>query len=76
MVFGAGMLAVLPVLACAGAVAGATTWVVDDDDGSIGVDYMSIQAAVDAAAAGDAIEVRGCKSRLCCDCQLGEHIRV
>jgi hypothetical protein len=49
------MLAVL-VLACAGAAAGAT-WVVDDDGGA-GVDYMTIQAAVNAAAAGDTIEVR------------------
>ncbi|PXF61813.1 MAG: hypothetical protein C4B59_02915 [Candidatus Methanogaster sp.] len=38
----AGMLAVLLVLACAGAAAGAT-WVLDDDGGA---EYMSIQAAV------------------------------
>ena len=49
-ILSAGVLAVL-VLACAGTAAGATTWVVDDDGGA-GVDYMSIQAAVDAAAWG------------------------
>ncbi|NIA11877.1 MAG: hypothetical protein GWP10_19660 [Nitrospiraceae bacterium] len=48
----AGVLAVL--LACAGAAAGGT-WVVDDDGGA---DFTSIQAAVDAASAGDTIEVR------------------
>jgi hypothetical protein len=42
------------VLACAGTAAG-TTWIVDDDGGA---DFTSIQAAVDAAAAGDTIEVR------------------
>jgi len=52
-ILSAGVLAVL-VLACAGAAAGAT-WVVDDDDG--GADFASIQAAVNAAAAGDTIEV-------------------
>ena len=56
LVVGAGVLAVLLVLACAGTAAGAT-WVVDDDGGA-GVDYMTIQAAVNAAAAGDTIEVR------------------
>jgi len=43
----AGVLAVL-LLACAGMAAG-ETWVVDDDGG---VDFTSIQAAVDAAGAG------------------------
>jgi parallel beta-helix repeat protein len=55
-ILSAGVLAVL--LACAGTAAGATTWVVDDDGGA-GVDYTTIQAAVDAASAGDTIEVRG-----------------
>ena len=50
-IFRAGVLAVL--LACAGTAAGAT-WVVDDDGGA---DFTSIQAAVDAASAGDTIEV-------------------
>lgn len=40
-----------------GTAAGAT-WVVDDDGGA-GVDYTTIQAAADAASAGDTIEVRG-----------------
>ena len=56
----AGVLAVLVlavlVLACAGTAAGAT-WVVDDDGGA-GVDYTTIQAAVNASATGDTIEVR------------------
>ena len=39
----AGVLAVL-VLACTGAAAGATTWVVDGDGGA-GVDFCEIQAA-------------------------------
>ena len=52
-ILSAGVLAVL-LLACAGAAAGAT-WVVDDGGGA---DFTSIQAAVDAAGAGDAIEVR------------------
>ncbi len=58
-ILSAGVLAVLLVLACAcaGAAAGATTWVVDDDGGA-GVDYLTIQAAVNAAAARDTIEVR------------------
>ena len=56
MMLSAGVLAVLLVLACAGTAAGAT-WVVDDDGGA-GVDYTTIQAAVDAASAGDTIEVR------------------
>ena len=55
-ILSAGVLAVL-VLACAGTAAGAT-WVVDDDGGA-GVDFTTIQAAVDAASAGDTIEVRG-----------------
>ena len=55
-IFNAGVLAVL-VLACAGMAAGAT-WVVDDDGGA-GVDYATVQAAVNAANAGDMIEVRG-----------------
>jgi pectin methylesterase-like acyl-CoA thioesterase len=54
-ILSAGVLAVL-LLACAGTAAGAT-WVVDDDGGA-GVDYTTIQAAVNAAAAGDTIEVR------------------
>jgi len=54
-ILSAGVLAVLLVLACAGTAAGAT-WVVDDDGGA---DFVSIQAAVDAASAGDTIEVRG-----------------
>ena len=53
-ILSAGVLAVL--LACAGTAAGAT-WVVDDGGGA-GVDYMTIQAAVDAASAGDTVEVR------------------
>ena len=53
MILSAGVLVVL-VLACAGAAAGAT-WVVDDDGGA---DFASIHAAVDAASAGDTIEVR------------------
>ena len=40
-ILSAGVLAVL-VLACAGAAAGATTWVVDDSGGA---DFTSIQAA-------------------------------
>ena len=40
----AGVLAVLLVLACAGAAAGATTWVVDGDGGA-GADFCEIQAA-------------------------------
>ena len=51
----AGVLAVL-LLACADTAAGAT--LVVDDDGGAGVDYTTIQAAVDAASAGDTIEVR------------------
>ena len=52
-----GMFAIMVlVLACAGTAAGAT-WVVDDEGGA-GVDYTTIQAAVNAAAAGDTIEVR------------------
>jgi len=51
-ILSAGVLAVL-LLACSGTAAGAT-WVVDDGD----ADFASIQAAVDAAAAGDTIEVR------------------
>jgi parallel beta-helix repeat protein len=50
------MALVVLVLACAGTAAGAT-WVVDDEGGA-GVDYTTIQAAVNAAAAGDTIEVR------------------
>jgi len=49
------VLAVL-LLACAGAAAGAT-WVVDDGGGA-GVDYTTIQAAVNVASTGDTIEVR------------------
>jgi len=45
-ILSAGVLAVL-LLACVGAEAGATTWVVDDGGGA-GVDYTTIQAAVDA----------------------------
>ena len=52
-ILSAGVLAVL-LLACVGAAAGAT-WVVDDDGGA---DFTSIQVAVDAAGAGDTIEVR------------------
>jgi parallel beta-helix repeat protein len=55
-ILSAGVLAVL-LLACAGTAAGAT-WVVDDDGGA-GVDYTTIQAAVNAASDGDTIEVRG-----------------
>ena len=56
-IFSAGVLAVL-LLACAGTgTAAGATWVVDGDGGA-GVDYTTIQAAVDAAAAGDMIEVR------------------
>ncbi len=55
-ILSAGVLAVL-VLACAGAAAGAT-WVVDADGGA-GVNYTTIQAAVNAASDGDTIEVRG-----------------
>lgn len=39
--------------------AGAAGVVDDDDDGGAGVDCTSIQAAVNAAAAGDMIKVRG-----------------
>ncbi|MEA1865918.1 MAG: NosD domain-containing protein [Euryarchaeota archaeon] len=49
------LLVIVAVLACAGTAAGAT-WVVDDDGGA-GVDYMTIQGAVDASSAGDTIEV-------------------
>ncbi|PXF59817.1 MAG: hypothetical protein C4B59_10425 [Candidatus Methanogaster sp.] len=52
-ILSAGVLAVL--LACAGAVAGATTWVVDGDGGA---DFVNIQAA-DVATSGDSIEVWG-----------------
>jgi len=55
-IFGAGVLAVL-LLACVGAAAGAT-WVVGDDGGT-GVDYATIQAAVNAASAEETVEVRG-----------------
>jgi parallel beta-helix repeat protein len=48
------VLAVL--LACAGMAAGAT-WVVDDDGGA-GVNYTTIQDAVNASSDGDTIEVR------------------
>ena len=51
----AGVLAVL-LLACAGAAAG-VTWVVDGDGGA-GVDYTTIQAAVNAASAGGTIKAR------------------
>jgi len=44
-ILSAGVLAVLLVLACAGAAAGAT-WVVDDDGGA---DFASIQIAGAAA---------------------------
>ncbi|MEA3282514.1 MAG: hypothetical protein U9Q68_08150, partial [Euryarchaeota archaeon] len=54
-ILSAGVLAVL-LLACAGTAAGAT-WVVDGDGGA-GLDYTTIQAAIDAATAGDVIEVR------------------
>jgi hypothetical protein len=54
MIFGAGVLAVLLVLACAGTAAGAT-WGAGDDGSA---DFASIQATVDAASAGDIIEVR------------------
>ncbi|NOQ33562.1 MAG: hypothetical protein GQ567_05140, partial [Methanosarcinales archaeon] len=50
-----GVLAVL-LLACAGMAAG-ETWVVGDDGGA-GVNYTTIQDAVDASSAGDTIEVR------------------
>ncbi|MEA1864434.1 MAG: hypothetical protein U9N46_04450 [Euryarchaeota archaeon] len=53
-ILSAGVLAVLLVLACAGAAAGAT-WVADDDGGA---DFASIQAAVNAASDGDATFVR------------------
>jgi len=56
-ILNAGALAVLLVLACAGAAVGATTWVVDDDGGA-GVDYTTIWAAVDAAGDGDTTFVR------------------
>ena len=46
-ILSAGVLAVL-VLACTGAAADGT-WTVDDDDGGAGVDYTTIQAAVDAS---------------------------
>jgi len=46
VIFGAGVLAVLLVLACAGTAAGATTWVVDDDGGA---DFASIRTAEAAA---------------------------
>ena len=46
-ILSAGVLVVL-LLVCVGTAAGAT-WVVDDDDGGAGVDYASIQAAVNAA---------------------------
>ncbi|CAD7777298.1 Periplasmic copper-binding protein (NosD) [Candidatus Methanoperedenaceae archaeon GB50] len=48
-------LAISLLLACAGTAAGAT-WVVDDD-GGVGVDFTTIQAAVDAASPGDTIKV-------------------
>ena len=51
------MLTVLLVLACAGTTAGAT-WVVDADGGA-GVDYATIQAAVDTASEGDTTFVQG-----------------
>jgi len=51
----AGVLAVL-LLACAGMATG-ETWVVDDDGGA-GVNYTTIQDAVNASSAGDTIEVR------------------
>ena len=54
-ILSAGVLAVLLLLARAGTAAGAT-WIVDDDGGA-GVDYTTIQAAVDAASPGDTIEV-------------------
>ena len=49
-------VALVAALACVGAAVGAT-WVVDDSGGA-GVDYTTIQAAVDAASDGDTIEVR------------------
>jgi len=48
-------LAIPLLLASAGTAAGAR-WIVDDSCGT-GVDYTTIQAAVDAASAGDTIEV-------------------
>jgi pectin methylesterase-like acyl-CoA thioesterase len=54
MMLGAGVLAVLLVLACAAA---GVTGVVDDDDG--GADFTNIQAAVDAASDGGTTFVRG-----------------
>ena len=54
-ILSAGVLAVL-LLACAGAAAGGK-WVMDDDGGA-GVDFCEIQAAVNAAGAGDTIDVR------------------
>ena len=55
-ILSAGVLAVLLVLACTGAAAGATTRVVDGDGGA---DFVNIQAAVDVATSGDSIEVWG-----------------
>ena len=66
-ILSAGVLAVL--LACAGTAAGAI-WVVDDDGGA---DYMSIQAAVDAAGGGDTIEVRGGANARECGCGEETH---
>ena len=47
---------VLAVLLFSWTVVGATTWVVDDDGGA-GVDFTSIQAAINAASDGDTITV-------------------
>ncbi len=54
MIVSVGVLAVL-LLACAGMAAGDTLVVADDGS----ADFTSIQAVVDAASAGDTIEVRG-----------------
>ena len=53
----AGVIASIMILVLGAGMAAGATWVVDDSGGT-GVDYTTIQAAVDAAIAGDVIEVR------------------